>query len=302
MKPHPADEPDTLVISDLHLGQPGRSPEPERFAPLVEGFGRVVINGDAAEVQVPDLRADAARRLQRLTGVIEAAGAELVLLAGNHDAFLTERRRLALLGGRVLVTHGDVLHPAIAPWAGGAGDMARDTRARLAEWEKEHKTAPDADARLEIARHVSHREFLRLRHGEVVSPLRRLAWWSLHPGRFLSVLDYWRTVPLRAAAFARLAQPEAEVVVIGHSHRAGVWRERGCHVLNTGAFTWPGKPHAVVTRGGVLTFHRVKDGSRGFSLAADALFRHGESGGGAEAAEAARAATKNPSCSAPPIA
>lgn len=276
--PAPPDppEPRTLVISDLHLGQPGKSPEPERFGPLFDGFARVIVNGDAAEVQVPDLRARAARRLDRLRDLVEARGAELVLLSGNHDAFLSERRQLTLLGGRVLVTHGDVLHPAVAPWASGAAAMARDTRRRLAEWEAEHGEPPDAETRLEVARHVSHSEFLRLGHGEVISPLRRLAWWTLRPGRFLAVLNYWRTAPALAAAFAREAEPRASVVVFGHSHRAGSWRERGCHVLNTGAFTWPGKPHAVVVEGAGLGFHRVVSSSAGFELDPRALYRFGE--------------------------
>lgn len=274
MSPPPA-EPATLVVSDLHLGQPGRSPEPDAFAPLFAGFERVIVNGDAAELQVPELRADAARRLDRLRAVAERAGAELVLIAGNHDAFAAERRRVSLLSGRVLVTHGDVLHPAVAPWSSGAKEMKRDTLARLAAWEAEHGAAPDADARLEVARHVSHGEFLRLRRGEVASPLRRVLWWSLRPGRFVSVARYWRSVPARAAAFARACQPEAEVVVIGHSHRAGSWLRGGVRVLNTGSYPWPGKPHAVVVRGGSLSFHRVREGAGGFELDPRVLERFG---------------------------
>ena len=275
-------EPATLIVSDLHLGQPGRSPDAGAFAPLFAGFERVVVNGDAAEVQVPELRVAAARQLERLRGVAEAAGAELVLIAGNHDAFLTDRRRLSLLGGRVLVTHGDVLHPAIAPWSSGAAEMRRDTAARLAAWReatvRSRDAEPDADTLLEIARHVSHGEFLRLRRGEVASPLRRVLWWSVHPRRFLSVLHYWRTVPARAAAFAELAQPEAEVVVIGHSHRAGVWRVGGRTVLNTGSYPWPGKPHAVVVRSGGLAFHRVVEGAGGFELDPEVLYMHAGAG------------------------
>ncbi|BAM04038.1 metallophosphoesterase [Phycisphaera mikurensis] len=267
----PEDAARTLVISDLHLGQPGRSPDPQSFATLFRGFDRVVLNGDTAEVQVPELRARASRHLVRLQAVAEAAGAELSLIAGNHDAFLTERRRLTLLGGRVLVTHGDVLHPAVAPWSGSAPALAADTRRRLAAWEAEHGKPPDADARLEIARHVSHGEFLKLRHGDVVSPLRRLLWWSIRPKRFLAVLGFWRTAPARAAAFARQAEPAARVVVVGHSHRAGSWRERGCLVLDTGAFTWPGKPHAVVIEGDRLTFHAVLRRAGGFELDEEVL-------------------------------
>ena len=263
------------MISDLHLGQPGRSPEADRFAPLVAGFARVIVNGDAAEVQVPHLRAGAARQLDRFRGIVEAAGAELVLITGNHDAFVSERRRMTLLGGRVFLTHGDVLDPAIAPWSDGAATMRRESLRRLAAWEAAHGVAPDADARLEIARHVSHQEFLQLRPGGVSSPLRRLGAWSLRPGRFLTVLNYWRTAPARAAAFARAAEPRARVVVFGHSHRAGSWRQRGCHVLNTGAFTWPGRPHAVVVDGRRVAFHAVRGTTAGFTLDEHPLFEQG---------------------------
>ncbi len=272
--PAVAPEPRTLVISDLHLGQPGRAPDADRFAKLVAGFARVIVNGDAAEVQVPHLRAGAARELDRFRGIVEAAGAELVLITGNHDAFVSERRRMTLLGGRVFLTHGDVLDPAVAPWSDGAAGMRRDTARRLAAWEAAHGAAPDADARLEIARHVSHHEFLQLRPGGVSSPLRRLAAWSLRPGRFFTVLNYWRTVPARAAAFARAAEPGARVVVFGHSHRAGSWRERGCHVFNTGAFTWPGKPHGVVIDGHRVTFHAIHNTPGGFVLDAEPIAGH----------------------------
>ncbi|MBL9141630.1 MAG: hypothetical protein JNK53_07170 [Phycisphaerae bacterium] len=43
--------------------------------------------------------------------------------------------------------------------------------------------------------------------------------------------------------------PGANIVVCGHSHRAGAWWVRGCLVLNTGCFTFPGTPHAVLLEG-----------------------------------------------------
>jgi hypothetical protein len=47
------------------------------------------------------------------------------------------------------------------------------------------------------------------------------------------------------SAFVERFRPQAQVVVFGHFHRAGVWRHRGRLLINTGSFMPPGSPTCV---------------------------------------------------------
>ena len=109
-----------LVLSDLHLGRPGLALAATDLEPLLEGVDGVLVNGDVAEIQMHDARAAAARAVAELQALCDRHQVQLHLIAGNHDAFVAEERHALLAGGAVHVTHGDVLHPAVAPWARGA--------------------------------------------------------------------------------------------------------------------------------------------------------------------------------------
>ena len=114
----------TLIISDTHLGKPGQV-NAEALRPVWQGVDELVINGDTAEVQVPWLRGAAVRELDRLEQLTGQDGVKLTLISGNHDAYLTDRRCLQLADGRILVMHGDALHPAVAPWTRSANPLAQ---------------------------------------------------------------------------------------------------------------------------------------------------------------------------------
>ena len=89
--------------------------------PLWAGASNLIINGDVAEVHHPEHWADAATQLLQLLDLCEKDGVALTLLSGNHDPFIGEVRHLHLANHQVFVTHGDALHPAIAPWSPALG-------------------------------------------------------------------------------------------------------------------------------------------------------------------------------------
>ncbi|MFM9144238.1 MAG: hydroxymethylglutaryl-CoA lyase [Phycisphaerales bacterium] len=47
--------------------------------------------------------------------------------------------------------------------------------------------------------------------------------------------------------------PDPVVVVSGHSHKGGAWQVRGRLIVNTGSFTFPGRPHAATIGGDAVT-------------------------------------------------
>lgn len=240
----------TLIISDTHLGKPGRATA-TALRPIWQGVDELVINGDAAEVQVPWLRSAAARELDQLERLTQEDGVKLTLISGNHDAYLTDRRCLQLASKHILVMHGDALHPAVAPWTHTAKTLADRTRREIA-----NATNNDLATRLDIAQHVGHSEFLReyVISGRGDRTIRRLL---VRPIEVPLVLQYWRNEPALAEQFMKRYVPQAKVLIVGHSHRRRVWKRGERTIINTGAFTFPGRPQCVLHHGDTLSVHRI---------------------------------------------
>lgn len=261
----------TLIISDTHLGRPGKATA-DMLRPVWEGVDELVINGDAAEVQIPWLRAAAVRELDRLEDLTRRDGVSLTLVSGNHDAYLTDRRCLELAGGRVLVMHGDALHPAVAPWTRSGKAMRKLTERALADADPAERES--LHTRLSIAQHVGHSEFLE----EYVLSSRGAGgiWHALRrPWEVPRVVAYWRREPEMAMRFIERYSPGTRVLIIGHSHRAGVWRRGDRTIINTGAFSFPGRPWCAVVSEGDLSVHRLVKTRGVYTRAADAVHAAG---------------------------
>lgn len=240
----------TLIISDTHLGKPGGTTV-QALRPVWQGMDELVINGDAAEVQVPWLRGAAIHELDQLETLTRQDGVRLTLISGNHDAYLTDRRCLQLAQGRILIMHGDALHPAVAPWTRHAKGLEERTQREI------NKAAQDDLAtRLDIAQHIGHSEFIS---EYVLSSLgehaaRRIA---ARPIEVPLVLWYWWREQTLGMRFLDRYAPQAKVLIVGHSHRRRVWQRGGRTIINTGAFMFPGRPQCVIHQGDTLSVHRI---------------------------------------------
>lgn len=252
----------TLILSDTHMGKPG-GVLADALAPLWRGFGRVVFNGDTAELQMPRHRALAEREVWRLRELADRDGIELVLVCGNHDASISETQSLTLMDGRVLVMHGHALHPGIAPWTPAGRPMAVMSRALAAGLE--HDRLDCIETRLAHARQVAaegfHLDPSTQRDGGL-----RVRDLLVHPWYALRVLHYWQAAPRLATAFMSRYAPQAQVLIVGHSHRQGVWRRGGRTVINTGCFGFPGRPRAVATHGETLSVYEIAMAGLGCAL------------------------------------
>jgi len=253
-----------VIISDTHMGRPDRDAcTAQQLRPLWHGAAHFIVNGDVAEIQDPSMRSDAAKQIQDLQDLCDADGIKLTLLSGNHDAFLSDTRHLLLSDGRVLVTHGDVFHPAIAPWARGAKRMHWDTQRALSRFSSRQQR--DIDVRLSASQHVSQSDFARQEPDEAPTGLMRMLTSPVSMGK---VLHYWLTIPTEAARFAEGFAPTTEAVIFGHSHRQGIWRRRERLIINTGSFTFPGKPRAVAVQGLDISVWPIQRNREGYGLAA----------------------------------
>jgi predicted phosphodiesterase len=248
------------IFSDIHYGD--RSSQVRSFAqlaPLFDGADTVVLNGDTLDTRIgphpqrtAELRAEAMAFIARQTP-------NTVLLTGNHDPDISGLHVQLLGEGRVLVTHGDVLFDEIVPWGRDVSLIQKV----LAE-ERSRALGPNMnalDARLELFRRVCTR--IPQRHQVETNPWKHFfsltldtVWPPLHAWH---VIQAWRVAPERAAALARTHRPQARFVVIGHTHRPGVWHTRDSRVIvNTGSFTRPFGANMVELTPGRLTVRRIE--------------------------------------------
>jgi len=230
------------VLSDLHLGhRVSRIRRVAALRPLLEGAGTVVFNGDTWQELVTALRERAAEMLEELRDLCRAAGCEPVFLSGNHDPGWPGPGWLGLAEGRIVVTHGDALLFDGSPWKReiltGGGEI-------LALWAEHPAAATDAGERLRLAREIARA--LPSRDAPVGRRLWQRAWDAVTPPqRALRMLQAWWNQGDLAGEFCERYFPAAEVLVIGHFHRHGLWRRGGRLIINTGSFVAPGRAHWV---------------------------------------------------------
>lgn len=251
-----------VILSDTHLGRArGAVPAAEALRPLWQDATDLIINGDVAEVHHPRYRGRAAREVLRLAELCEADDVRLVLLSGNHDPFLSDVRHLILAGGDVFVTHGDVLHPAIAPWSPRAGRMRKAHSEYLEQVPPEDRG--HLESMLEVSQHASHAEWEALAEEAARAKRRSML---LRPWKVAQVLWYWHVFPRLAARFLETHAPEARFGIFGHTHHPQVVTLGSRTIINTGYYGFPGSPRAVTIEDRRMRVWLIGRGGDGYAL------------------------------------
>jgi predicted phosphodiesterase len=261
-----------VVLSDLHLGHAASLiGDLEALSDLWHGAGTVIFNGDTVDLDVGESKRDTRKRISKLLQLVRRAGARPILLAGNHDPSLVTTRAIELNGGEVVITHGDCLHPAIAPWSGEARLTRRlfaDCLSRLEqeadEGVEEHDDAFERLLRaaqlasIGVASERRDKREAESRH----SAFKHVSRFAIKPHRAARILHYWQRLPHLAARSLAELRPQARFLILGHSHRPGAWRLKDRVILNTGAFQPLGHPHIVRIAQGKLVFSDLlRDGN-----------------------------------------
>ncbi len=266
---HQGRQPRTMILSDLHLGRPGGAEEAARLLPLVAGCERLIVNGDCAELHHARYRGKAELELDRLREMCAARAVRLDLIAGNHDPFVSEVRSLRLADGAIYLTHGDAMHPAIAPWSPHAAAMRAAFERVLAQDGSAERGATE-ETLFAAAREAAIAEWQSLGDGAHVSTIANMA---VRPHRALAALGYWRAYPELVRNWAERFAPTAGTVVVGHSHRPFVRTVAGIRIVNTGAYGFPGTPLAVLVDSSEVVVHRVEERRGRYGLAEKGIAR-----------------------------
>lgn len=241
-----------VIISDLHLPREPHRVMADMLRPVWGDAQHLIVNGDVAELDDPRFRDEARKQTLQLQEMCEADGVTLTLLAGNHDSCVSEKKHLYMLDDKVLITHGDSIHPAIAPWCDTAPLMREVFHATMASFPIE--THDKLETRLAATQSAIEARWSRLRLDIHSAGLMRMV---KRPWAFLHVLYYWQRFPSMAASFCEKYAASAQVLITGHTHYQGIWKRRGRTIINTGGFAFPAKPWRAVVDGRKLTVQRL---------------------------------------------
>jgi predicted phosphodiesterase len=248
------------ILSDIHYGdRASRVAHLSQLRPLCAGVDRLIFNGDTVDTR-PSPRPEHARHCcDEVRAFAHSSDAAVTFLTGNHDPDLSTEHELQLAEGRVLVTHGDVIFDDIVPWGRDAATIRRRIAAELngesspqgltleqryAIWRRVAASIPQ--------RHQSERHRLKF-------AIRFAADTIWPPTRILRILRAWRVSAASAARLAQIHRPAARFIIVGHTHRPGIWSSpNGPVVINTGSLCPPLGGYAVDLTPSAVRVRRVE--------------------------------------------
>jgi predicted phosphodiesterase len=247
------------ILSDLHYGdRASRIRTLPALSPLFDGVSSLVLNGDTIDTRPSRTPAVTAALRAETLDFFARSAPPTTFLTGNHDPDISTRHTLDLAGGRIFVTHGDIIFEDLVPWGQDAPVIRALLAVELAKLgpEAREQLDPRMDVYRRVAasipqRHQSERNGLKYAVGLLADTV-----WP--PLRILKVLNAWRRAPGLAAALTRRYRPLAEFAIIGHIHRPGFWRmPNGVTVINTGSFGPPLGGWLVDVEPGHLTLRSI---------------------------------------------
>jgi predicted phosphodiesterase len=230
------------IFSDIHYGD--RASQVSTLAqlrPLLDSTpGRLVLNGDTLDSRAGPDPAYTAACLAEVRAFFSGHHSATTYLTGNHDPTISSEHVLELAEGRVLVTHGDIAFGDIVPWGRDRHIIEPRIDTELAQLGPAERD--DIDRRFAIWRRVAAE--IPQRHQSERNLAKYIFRYALDtvwpPQRTLIILRAWREHRYRMARLAREHWPRAKYVLVGHTHRPGIWRMReGVTVINTGSFCPP---------------------------------------------------------------
>ena len=278
----------TRILSDLHYGDPAsRLRSLAALRPLFAGADRILFNGDSLETRFGPTARPVEEMRQHFLEFIRNETPSFALLTGNHDAAISDIHYLDLIGGLVFVTHGEILFEDLVPWSAELPqirELYRQQLAGLPAGERDQLEPRLAACKRACAQvQLQGESHPRTPWSHTVHTARKF--WPLT--RAVAMMQAWRELPERAAAYACFHRPGARFFVVGHTHLPGVWFPRHLTVINTGSFCPPFGCRAVDVSPEQVVVRRVSHHRGSFALGrVVASFALAPTRGGAEGSAA----------------
>ena len=247
------------IFSDLHLGHPASTIDRVgMLRPLFDGIDGIWFNGDTVETCSGLLATESLAALGELTRTLESLGIRWETLPGNHDPDRGGPALRELENGEVVVTHGDMCFRYGSPWSPWVPKIMH----KLVEAEQElggYEQADDLADRARLAQAYAYAFQPRPRKftGALgkLETIKHAAWPPTTP---LAILNVWINGPEMVAKWMEQFTPAAKVLVMGHTHRPGLWFRR----VMAGAVLASAHGHAFVR---AFTHNRASISSRSSS-------------------------------------
>ena len=245
------------ILSDLHLAHPGSTVSRVReLCPLLEGAGTLLFNGDTFELRKQALRNKTEECRSRLEELCGELGVNPVFMTGNHDPEISGNHFFDLCGGKVFLTHGDLLYEDVSPWSKLIAEMREVLERIRSEYPPDYLN--DLELSLEVAKRVSAETRVRraVRAGSF-RKLRTILAEAWPPQRPAIIIKTWLCSHYRGHEVRNRFRPDADFIVYGHTHRALLHEYQGKHVINTGAFMPLSRAMMVEIQGGEMSVNEV---------------------------------------------
>ena len=229
-----------VIISDVHVkNSNGWKKQIDGFREVWATAGTVVFNGDTVCGRETDNGTSAEEILKYISEQCAKDGAEAVFLAGNSDYFLDVTKHLLLVGGRVLITHGDAIFSQMSPWYDDAHlyKAARDSALQQMPYDLHNTLEGQLASIREAVAELANSKSCENNNGSFSNRIQKLQRWLTKPYRGWAIIRAWQKMPSMAAKFTAQYAPEAKFIIIGHTHRSGVWSVADRIVVNTGSFS-----------------------------------------------------------------
>jgi len=204
----------------------------------------VVFNGDTVGGRETNNGTSAEEILTYISKLCAKDGTEAVFLAGNSDYFLDVTKHLLLAEGRILIMHGDVIFPEMSPWWDESHlyRAARDSALRKMPERMRSTLEGQLSSTRKAMSELANDDSCENNNGSFSNRIQQLQRWLAKPRRGWAIIRAWKNMPSMAAKFTAQYADEAKFIIIGHTHRAGVWRVADKIVVNTGSFVGFGQP------------------------------------------------------------
>jgi UDP-2,3-diacylglucosamine pyrophosphatase LpxH len=265
-------EPPVAVLSDLHLGHPATYlKDPANILPLLGPARTAIFNGDSCELMSVYRGKESEAQLRRLVDVCMNRGVRPYFLTGNHDPYVSSAHSMDLFGGRVFMTHGDVLHPWVAPWS-REGQVIHEERMRILRTQPEPETLEETlllTKRSSMAAALYQGNLKK----SLLARLEILSRFIYKPMRILVTLEYWANVAHYSHQLKERFRPDARLMLIGHTHRAGVWQSRDYTLVNTGSYQLLSKALVVHLDERRASVHQVRGKNGVYALGRELYHR-----------------------------